>query len=608
MSQVVNSRSTVSRLTAEFSAKIDLNFEIFANDVKKQLDVINRLATGVFGDADASQMLVLRTRRGSTEIAWSNASLATARCDADHIRALQSRLTDEETDSGFSDRLVLAFQPYNIIQVTSTPLGVCTRDPKIQRDLTLILVNEDLHDHNLQATRRYRTSTRSPSTRRHHTSPPMTSSIRRYTMTSLPAQTAVTNSPPVLIRRLKTLQAREGHVLNVSLPVNMFYDPEDGQNLHLTLSFPGGRPLGPSSWVYLDSERQALYGLPFSSHVGTHKMLLTARDSGNKLAYDDFVIDVTSGGASVQQVAVEFRVTFDDVGHHVASDVRHQVALVHALATRVYGDVDTGAVTVLRIAQLSSGSVQLSWTNNSFTDPQCPHSGVTALTSRLFSVHHTISPTLTQALTPYQVREVRFIPHRGCTAAGISEVTLTAGEEPEVTSSESSPVLHALLSHIDTYLFVYILPSFAAIITILLLIVIACYCRRRSPDERNEKDEGVGLTARRPAFLRNGAPIIFADELDEQPESPQRPLLVPDERPPLHAGGVTGGPLPPIHGHMRSLAGSLASSPDSQSCMQLTSPTGSANGAHSMTSLSMNRYHVTPPPTYRRPMTLPRRY
>jgi hypothetical protein len=566
----MNNRPTANRLTVEFSATINLNYDVFANDVRKQVDIINKLATGVFGDTDASHVMVLRTQRGSTEIVWSNKTLvSSSKCDVSTIRALQQMLVDG-TYGGFSDRLVEAFEPYDILQVSSKPLGVCAKDAQLQHELTLLLVNEDFFD--LPTTKHNKRMT--------STSWPMTSSPRRQG-TSSPVHGVVGNAPPMLVLGLEMVGAREGQVLNRSLLAKMFFDPEDGHNMQLSLNYVGGPLQGSArAWIYVDSEQQVIQGLPFSSHVGFHEMRLIARDSGGKTAHDDFTVHVVGSGEEAQQTVAEFRLTFDDVDNHVTSDVRHQVALVHTLATRVYGDVDTSAVTVLRIVRLSSGAVQLSWTNSTFTDPRCLPSSVYALTSRLFSRDHVISARLIQALLPYTLREVRFIPHKDCVAAGMSEVTLTAGSRSRLDADAagvSSPVLHALLAHIDAYLFIYILPSLAAIIVIMLIIAIACYCRRRS-----EKGRG-----QRPAFLRNGAPIIFADELDEQPESPQRPLLVPDERP--LQGGVAGT-RPPGYAPLRS-------SPASQSSLQTCGVQSPLSGQHSVHS---------PPPTYRRPLVKPR--
>lgn len=69
------------------------------------------------------------------------------------------------------------------------------------------------------------------------------------------------NNPPVIKSRIQKILATAGKYFNVHIPVETFWDKEDGTNLKLELIDRNGNPLRPTSWIQFDSEKGNIYGL-----------------------------------------------------------------------------------------------------------------------------------------------------------------------------------------------------------------------------------------------------------------------------------------------------------------------------------------------------------
>lgn len=69
------------------------------------------------------------------------------------------------------------------------------------------------------------------------------------------------NSPPMIKARLAKLAVTAGKPFNHIVPLDTFYDPEDGSNLKLELLDKYEKPLESKSWIQFNAETRNIYGL-----------------------------------------------------------------------------------------------------------------------------------------------------------------------------------------------------------------------------------------------------------------------------------------------------------------------------------------------------------
>lgn len=69
------------------------------------------------------------------------------------------------------------------------------------------------------------------------------------------------NNAPVIKARLAKLAVTAGKPFNHIVPLDTFYDAEDGTNLKLELLDKHERPLESKSWIQFNTETRNIYGL-----------------------------------------------------------------------------------------------------------------------------------------------------------------------------------------------------------------------------------------------------------------------------------------------------------------------------------------------------------
>lgn len=69
------------------------------------------------------------------------------------------------------------------------------------------------------------------------------------------------NNAPMIKARLVKLAVTAGKPFNHIVPLETFYDTEDGTNLKLELLDKSERPLGAKSWIQFNAETRNIYGL-----------------------------------------------------------------------------------------------------------------------------------------------------------------------------------------------------------------------------------------------------------------------------------------------------------------------------------------------------------
>lgn len=69
------------------------------------------------------------------------------------------------------------------------------------------------------------------------------------------------NNAPMIKARLAKLAVTAGKPFNHIVPMDTFYDSEDGTNLKLELLDKHERPLEAKSWIQYNAETRNIYGL-----------------------------------------------------------------------------------------------------------------------------------------------------------------------------------------------------------------------------------------------------------------------------------------------------------------------------------------------------------
>ena len=322
------------------------------------------------------------------------------------------------------------------------------------------------------------------------------------------------------------------------MPPDTFYDFEDGNSRNLKLLFVtvDGLTLPKNSWIKFNQTTQTLYGMPLSIHEGKQDYIMAAIDSKGKIARDAFEVVVVRRPHE-QKINHEFSITLDTDYNKFLIDVEKRIDIANKIA-KLYGDKDTSKITVTRIEE---GSVIYAWTNNSVQSEPCPVREIANLLSYLITKNNTLNRTLIETMKPYKVQRAGANPYGSCVTTGMPPKETTKQppvEEPGrvETSKESSN---------EDLLITTIVPAAIIVAMLLLAGIVACILyRRKRKGKLSDEDKHT--------FVNKGIPIIFADELEDKPDPPTKPLIMAEEKPPL--------PPPEYH---RSGAGSVPSTPQS---------------------------------------------
>jgi dystroglycan 1 len=374
--------------------------------------------------------------------------------------------------------------------------------------------------------------TREPPISKPTKKPPSTSN-----MPVIPTQEPF-NYAPILRNDIDRIEVSVGDVLNFKVPKDTFYDFEDGntENLKLVFLTVDGLTLPPMSWVQFNVSSQTLYGLPLPEHEGRQEFIMAAIDRNGKIARDAFEI-IVRRRPHENKINHEFSIQLDLDYHHFLMKVDARIAVAQKLAS-VFGDNDASKISVTRIEK---GSVIYAWSNNSVPYKPCPTREIGDLLRYLVTVNNTLNQTFVKAMQPYRVMKAGVEPKGSCERGGIIHIETGPNHPGEPDTVESAP----RETTDEDVLISTVIPAVVIAAMLLLAGCIACILyRKQRKGKLSDEDQHT--------FVNKGIPIIFADELEEKPDPPTKPLIMDDEKPPLP---------PPEYPH--SNAGSAPSTPRS---------------------------------------------
>ena len=163
-----------------------------------------------------------------------------------------------------------------------------------------------------------------------------------------------TNRPQLRVN-VPTLTVEQGIIFKYHIPVNTFYDKEDGYTPDLQLEMTTmDHQRNLPSWIFLDSVKQDIICLVTGSNVvGLHSFYLVAIDKDGLKAKDKIDIQVTE-----HTVKYNHKFSIDVIDGTVGDDVKGKVALVNKLAAYFGASVEDihigsyGPICTFRLASL----------------------------------------------------------------------------------------------------------------------------------------------------------------------------------------------------------------------------------------------------------------
>ncbi|XP_017467789.1 PREDICTED: uncharacterized protein LOC108360124 isoform X2 [Rhagoletis zephyria] len=331
-----------------------------------------------------------------------------------------------------------------------------------------------------------------------------------------------TNVPPLPRNQVDRVNATVGHLLVFKVPSDTFYDPNDNEQLTLTLKTKDHKELNPRHWLQFDSKNQEFYGIPKSGDAGSEEYLLVAQDAGGLTATDALVVVVNH--APKKEFSVYFKAYLAIRHEQFNADLQRK--FVERVA-HLFGDSNTQYVQIRSVTtHHDSDSTIVNFYNTSLykSHNRCPEEEIEAVRSVYLVKDHMVRDHVKKVLGPeLNLTNVQPLP------LGLCHPQTDIIHRDYVPTKTDQPTLKSSFS--DEYLYTIILPAVIIISMIIIALLIACCLHRR---RRKSGKMELGDEEERRSFRKKNIPVIFQDELDEKPEIGNKsPIILKDEKPPL---------------------------------------------------------------------------
>lgn len=339
-----------------------------------------------------------------------------------------------------------------------------------------------------------------------------------------PTPSIAKNFPPVPRNQVDRVNATVGQLLLFQVPLDTFYDPEDGVSLKLSLLTNERKKLDHRHWLQFDSKNREFYGIPKGMDFGQNEYLLVAEDRDGLTATDALIVVVNHPPKRDYSSLIEMTLGMTNDAFNSSLYQRRFVERV----AQVFGDATPSNIQIRTIRpQLHIGHTIVSFYNTSIYrlhNQRCPDDEIDKLKSVLLHQDGNIRDRVKETIgNEFNLLKVNFIPAGTCQGADTTpydpiKPIKTAGEK---TTSNNMK---------DDYLLTFIVPAVIILAMLFLGSIIACVLHRRRMTGKME----LGDEEERRSFRSKGIPVIFQDELDEKPEIVTKsPIILKDEKPPL---------------------------------------------------------------------------
>lgn len=228
-------------------------------------------------------------------------------------------------------------------------------------------------------------TTTTPETTTSTTTTTTTTTTTPAPTTTVPTTTELdepTNMYPIIKNRIQKQAIIAGKVFSLPVPLDTFYDTEDGNNLRLELFDSHGFPLKNNSWIQFNVETREIYGLPLEKDVSKWHYILQATDSG------DMSVNETV------DVAVQQHKSHRSVNHEISlalklqrkfsRNVDWQIEIIRGI-TKVLGDASLSNVVVreVRNSIQDPNLATFVYTNETLPKDRCPEEKLDELVAQL---------------------------------------------------------------------------------------------------------------------------------------------------------------------------------------------------------------------------------
>lgn len=342
------------------------------------------------------------------------------------------------------------------------------------------------------------------------------------------------NNNPIIGSDVETLHvqyAMIGKVYRFQIPENLFTDVEEGntRNLNLVLKSADDLEVDIVHWLQLDKENQTLWGMPTEDDFGEARYSLSAADKGGKVAVDQFTMIVEKPPLEVD-LSHEFSIIIDY--SFEAFRLRgslDRISLANKISKYLHPKEKNNTVRMLRIRK---GSVHFTWRDSTIDGnidgvwhQLCQVRRIKKTISKIVDCEEDfkncrVKEEFLRAMEPWDVKSFSFKTLGNCMEQSnlLKPLNVTVVEDKVEKSKPPTPAAT------ETALTIIIASSLIAFV-LLFGAIVACILYRA-------KRKGKMSITDKQTFVSKGIPVIFADELDDNPQSVTKPLILANEKPP----------------------------------------------------------------------------
>ncbi|XP_026809474.1 dystroglycan [Rhopalosiphum maidis] len=333
------------------------------------------------------------------------------------------------------------------------------------------------------------------------------------------------NYQPVLRNPVDLINATYGQLLSYVVPVDTFYDPEDGSSRRLKLSLMtiDRTQVPENNWLQFDTKNQEFYGIPLWGEKILSEYQLICTDREGRSNHDSLVVSIPNTTKPLP--SAEFDMIFKTPEFKEFNNSAKLKKLFVERVANLFKDKDTANIVVLGISSVN-GMTMVTWYNKTLEMNRCEEEKVLQLRQVLLNEDEKLSENVTKNMKPsFNVVGAHVIP------SGICEGGFTVVRPPKppnnVTPRDDNILL--LFDTSDQYFSTFIIPAIIILAMMLFAGLLACLLYRRRPSSKLR----IGDDERQ-SFRSRGIPVIFQDELDERLEPTNKtPIIMREEKPPL---------------------------------------------------------------------------
>ncbi|XP_005097620.2 dystroglycan [Aplysia californica] len=124
---VIRQMKGKKKINHELSVTVDFDYQQFMSSVENRTRLASNIAS-VYGDSDASNLVVTTLESGSVIYGWANKTLTSNGCPVGAISDLVGKLVKK--DGSLTDEAVEKLKPFTLLGAAAQPAGSCEGNPK----------------------------------------------------------------------------------------------------------------------------------------------------------------------------------------------------------------------------------------------------------------------------------------------------------------------------------------------------------------------------------------------------------------------------------------------------------------------------------------------